>query len=133
MTIRSIAFSIKKLLVISLPVLSIHKDCIVSLTNILRAAATLLVLAVALHFFMFGQFLIKTIVVAHILFILSIFSAHHAQRISIVSLGLAIVVPIGAWRMYESGDSTLGFFIFNLVIFIYVAYVSYKTLSRKLL
>lgn len=102
-----------------------------SFTHTLRAAATLLILAAVFQYFVFGQLLIKTIVVAHIIFVLSILSDNHAQRISIVSLGLAIVVPIGAWRNYEAGDSTLGFFVFNLIVFAYVAYIAFLTLKRN--
>lgn len=103
-----------------------------SLTSTLRAAAILLILSSVYQYFVFAVLPIKTIVVAHILLILSYFAASHAQRISITSIGLAIVVPIGAWRIYESGDSTLGFFIFNLAIFAYIAYTALQTLNGKL-
>ncbi len=102
-----------------------------SLTITLRAAATLLILAAVFQYILLGQLLIETIVVANIIFILSIFSDNHAQRISIISLGLAVVVPIGAWRIYEAGNTSLGFFFFNLVVFAYVAYVAYQTLKSN--
>ena len=102
-----------------------------SLTLTLRIAAILLILAAVFQFFVFDQLLIKTIVVAHIVFILSIFSDNHAQRISIVSLGLAVVVPIGTWLTYQTRDTSLGFFVFNLVVFAYVANVAYRTLKRN--
>lgn len=102
-----------------------------SLTHTLRIAAVLLILAAVFQYFVFDQLLIKTIVVAHIILALSFFSDNNAQRISIVSLGLAVVVPIGAWRTYKSGDSTLGFFVFDLVVFAYVAYIAFLTLKRN--
>ena len=101
------------------------------LTFALRASATLLIVAAAFQYFAFGQLMIKTIVVAHIIFVLSLFSEKHIQRISVVSLGLAVVVPIGAWRTYEAGDSTFGFFVFILIVFLYVAYTSYQSLKSK--
>lgn len=97
----------------------------------LRVVATILIVAVALQFFFYQQLLVKTIVVAHVLFFLSIFSDKHSQRIAIVSLGLAVVVPIGAWRMVEAGNATQGFFILNLLIFMYIAYIAFLTLKSK--
>lgn len=102
-----------------------------SLTITLRIAAILLILAAVYQYITLDMLPIKTIVVAHVLFILSVFSDKHAQRISVVSLGLAVVVPIGAWRMYETEIVTLGFFIFNLIIFVYLAFVSFNTFKNK--
>ncbi len=101
------------------------------LTMSLRVVAAILIVAAALQFFFYNQFLIKTIVVAHILFLLSIFSDRHLQRIAVISLGLAIVVPIGAWRMVEAGNATQGFFVLNLIIFLYIAYIAYQALMKK--
>ncbi len=96
----------------------------------LRVMATILIIAVAAQYFFYQQFLIKTIVVAHVLFILSLFSERHTQRVAVVTLGLSAVVPIGAWRMIEKGDATQEFFILNLIIFSYMAYVALITLKN---
>ncbi len=101
------------------------------LTNALRIGASLLILAVVYHYASFGVVLIKSIVVAHILFILSFFSDKHAQRIAVVTLGLAIVVPIGAWRSYQEGTTQIAFFIFNVIIFLYAAYAALQTLQSS--
>ena len=97
----------------------------------LRIVATILIVAVALQYFMYNQLLIKTIVVAHVLFILSLFSDRNTQRIAVISLGLAIVVPIGAWRMAVAGTVTQGFFILNTIIFLYIAYIAFNALKVK--
>ena len=102
-----------------------------SLTMSLRIVAVILIVAAALQFFFYNQFLVKSIVVAHVLFLLSIFSDRHTQRIAIISLGLSIVVPIGAWRMVEAGSATQGFFVLNFIIFLYIAYVAYRALKAK--
>lgn len=102
-----------------------------SLTMALRMVAAIFIIAVALQYSFYNQLLVKTIVVAHVLFILSLFSQRHTQRIAVISLGLAIVVPIGAWRMFETGSATQGFFILNLIIFLFVAYVAYRDLVKK--
>jgi hypothetical protein len=102
-----------------------------SLTTALRIVAAVLIIAVALQYSFYNQLLVKTIVVAHVLFILSLFSQRHTQRIAVISLGLAIVVPIGAWRMFETGSATQGFFLLNLIIFIFIAYVAYRALAKK--
>ena len=102
-----------------------------SLTNSLRIAAILLILASVYQYVTLDLLPIKSIVVAHVLLLLSIFSDKHKQRVSVVSLGLSIVVPIGAWRMYQSNNATLGLFIFNLVIFVYLAYVALITFTNK--
>lgn len=102
-----------------------------SLTIALRVVAAVLIIAVALQFSFYNQFLVKTIVVAHVLFILSLFSERHTQRIAVISLGLAIVVPIGAWKMFETGSATQGFFVLNLIIFLYIAYVAVLALKSK--
>jgi len=113
-------------------VISLLKNCLnMHLTMSLRVVAVILIVAAALQFFFYNQLLIKPIVVAHVLFFLSIFSDRHIQRIAVISLGLAIVVPIGAWRMVEQGSATQGFFILNLIIFIYIAYVAYQALLKK--
>lgn len=101
------------------------------LTRSLRVVAVILIVASALQFFFYNQFLVKTIVVAHVLFLLSIFSDRHTHRIAVISLGLAIVVPIGAWRMVEDGSATQGVFILNLIIFLYIAYIAYQALTKK--
>ena len=101
------------------------------LTRSLRVVAVILIVASALQFFFYNQFLVKTIVVAHVLFLLSIFSDRHTHRIAVISLGLAIVVPIGAWRMIGDGSATQGFFILNLIIFLYIAYIAYQALTKK--
>ncbi len=97
----------------------------------LRIVATVLIVAVALQFFFYQQLLIKTIVVAHVLFFLSLFSDRHTQRIATVTLALSVVVPIGAWRMVEKGNATQEFFIINLIIFMYMAYVAFITLRSN--
>ncbi|MGI9227612.1 MAG: hypothetical protein ACR2PU_02355 [Gammaproteobacteria bacterium] len=99
-----------------------------SLTQTLRITAILLILVAVLQYYLNEQLLIKTIVVAHIIFLLSIFGDKQKQRIAVISAGLAVVVPIGSWKEYDAGDSSLGFFIFNLVIFAYIAFISIKTL-----
>lgn len=99
-----------------------------SLTQTLRITAILLILAAVLQYYLYEQLLTKTIVVAHIIFLLSIFSDKQKQRISVISAGLSVVVPIGSWKEYDAGDSSLGFFIFNLVIFAFVAFISIQTL-----
>lgn len=102
-----------------------------SLTTALRIVAAVLIISVALQFSFYNQLLVKTIVVAHILFILSLFSQNHSQRIAVITLGLAIVVPISAWRVFETGNATQGFFILNLIIFVFIAYVAYRALVKK--
>ena len=102
-----------------------------TLTIALRIIATLLILACVFQYIVFQQLLIKSIVVAHVLYILSIFSEKHAHRIAVISLGLGIVVPIGAWRVYEVGSATLGFFIFNVVIFLYLGYIALQCFEGK--
>ena len=99
------------------------------LTTALRAAAVLLILTCVFHFFFFNQLALKTVIIAHILFILSFFSEQFKRRIAIISIGLSIVVPIGAWRMMSTGEVTLDFFIINFVLFIYIAYIAYQTLK----
>ncbi len=99
-----------------------------SLTQTLRIIAILLILAAVLQYYLYEQLLIKTIVVAHIIFLLSIFSDKQKQRIAVISAGLAVVVPIGSWKEYVAGNSSLGFLIFNLIIFAYVAFISIQTL-----
>ena len=74
------------------------------LTQILRISAVLLILAAVFQYYLYEQLLIKTIVVAHIIFLLSIFSDKQKQRIAVITAGIAIVVPIGSWKDYDAGD-----------------------------
>ena len=102
-----------------------------SLTTALRIVAILLILASVFQYLVFEQLLIKIIVVAHIFYILSIFSEKHTQRISVISIGLAIVVPAAAWRMQISGTATMEFFIFNLTVCVYLGLVAFQTLRQR--
>jgi len=102
-----------------------------SLTMSLRVVAVILIVAAALQFFFYNQLLVKPIVVAHVLFLLSIFSDRHTKRTAVITLGLAVAVPIGAWRMVATGTATQGFFILSLIIFIYIAYVAFIALKTK--
>ena len=77
---------------------------------------------------MHEKLLIKTIVVAHIILLLSIFSKSNKQRVAVASVGLAVVVSISLWKEYITGYSSLGFLIFNLTIFVYVSLISIYTL-----
>jgi len=129
MTIQSIVFDTKRLLIVNKYLT--HNSHIMPLTHALRTAAILLILSAVLQFFIFDQLLIKTVVVAHIIFLLSIFSKKHARRVSIISLGLAIVVPISAWLTYRSGNTALEFFVFNALVFLYVAYTAYIALKNS--
>ena len=97
----------------------------------LRIVATALIVVVALQFFFYQQLLVKTIVVAHVLFFLSLLSDRHTQRVAVVTLALSVIVPIGAWRMVEKGTATQEFFILNLIIFLYMAYVAFMTLKSN--
>lgn len=103
----------------------------IPLTIALRIVAAVLIIAVALQHSLYNELLVKTIVIAHVLFILSLFSERHTQRIAVISLGLAIVVPIGAWRMFEAGSATQGFFILNVLIFLLIAYAAFRALANK--
>lgn len=102
-----------------------------SLATALRMIAAILIIAVAIQYSIYNQFLVKTIVVAHILFILSLINQRHNQRIAIISLGLAIVTPISVWRMVETGSATQGFFMLNIVAFLFIAYAAFQELTKK--
>ncbi|QMU61626.1 MAG: hypothetical protein GKR92_07920 [Gammaproteobacteria bacterium] len=102
-----------------------------SLTMPLRIIAVILIVAAALQFFFYNQLLVKPIVVAHVLFLLSIFSDRHTKRIAVITLGLAMVVPIGAWRMVEAGTATYSFFFINVLIFLYIAFIAFQTLKAR--
>lgn len=99
-----------------------------SLTQSLRIVAILLILAAAFQYYLHAQLLVKTIIAAHVILLLSFFSDNYKQRISVVSIGLAIVVPIGAGKQYYAGELSLSFLFFNLIVFTYLAFISIQTM-----
>jgi hypothetical protein len=82
------------------------------------------------------QFLFETtvplapVVVANVIFVVSIFSRSQPQRVAMIALALAVLVPIGAFRSYVKGDASLAIAILNLLIFGYVAFIAVRILRE---
>jgi hypothetical protein len=91
--------------------------------------AAILLLALSGYEFLYGSTIpLVPVIAANIIFVASVFSRNHPQRVAVIAIGLAVVIPIGALRAYARGDSTLIVALFNLPIFAHVAYVSLQTL-----
>ena len=68
------------------------------------------------------------VILANILFVLSIFSRSQAQRVAVIGIALAIIIPLGAFRSYSKGETSLMVAVLNVPVFLAVAYVCAQTL-----
>ena len=99
-----------------------------SLDLTLKAAAIGLLVLSMFQFLFESTVPLVPVVMANIIFVLSIFSRSHPQRIAVVAGALAVLIPMAAFRSYVKGDAPLTIAVFNLLIFAYVAYISLQTL-----
>lgn len=97
----------------------------------LKAAAIALLALSVYEFFSASIIPLLPVVLANIIFVISILSRSQPQRVAVVAIALAVIIPIGAFRSYFRGDSSLSIAMLNLPIFAYVAYVSLQTLRRR--
>ena len=94
----------------------------------LKAAATLL-LALSGYQFMYESTIpLIPVLLANILFVISVFSRSRPRRIAVISMALAVIIPIGAFRSYVNGETSFIVTMLNVLLFVYVAYVSLQTL-----
>lgn len=91
--------------------------------------AAILLLALSGFQFLFESGVPWTpVVLANILFVVSIFSRSQPQRVAVVALGLAVIIPVGAFRAYVKDEASVTIALLNLPIFAYVAYIAVLTL-----
>ena len=96
----------------------------------LKAAAIGLLALSGYEFFYGSTVPLVPVIAANIIFVTSIFSRNQPRRVAVISIALAVIIPVGAIRSYTRGDATLTVAILNLLIFAYVAYISLQTLRR---
>ncbi len=94
----------------------------------LKAAAILLLLISGLEYVLSSVIHLGPVLFANVMFVTSIFSRTQPQRIAVIALAFAVVIPIGAFRAYFRDDSALWVALLNLGIFCYVAFVAVRTL-----
>jgi len=99
-----------------------------SLDLTLKAAAIGLLALSGYQFLFESSVPLVAVVVANVIFVMSIFSRSHPQRVAVISIALALLIPMGAFRSYVKGETTLMIAMLNVVIFAYVAFVSLQTL-----
>jgi hypothetical protein len=102
-----------------------------SLDLTLKAAAIGLLVLSMFQFFFDSAVPLVPVVVANIIFVLSIFSRSQPQRVAVIAAALAVLIPMGAIRSYVKGDATLTIAMLNLLIFAYVAYICLQTLRGR--
>lgn len=103
-----------------------------SLVLSLRAIAILLLLMIAFGYLSSGELQIKQFIAANILFALSLFGTNNQKRIAIISLLLAIIISVGAVRMYLEGEIAAAFAVAQVIMFVYLAIVAIQTMKRQL-
>ena len=94
----------------------------------LKAAAILLLLISGLEYVLSSVIHLGPVLFANVMFVTSIFSRTQPQRIAVIAIAFAVVIPIGAFRAYFRDDSALWVALLNLGIFCYVAFVAIRTL-----
>ncbi len=94
----------------------------------LKAAAILLLLISGAEYLISSVIHIGPVLIANVMFVTSIFSRTQPQRIAVIALAFAVVVPTGAFRAYVREDSELWVALLNLGVFCYVAFVAVRTL-----
>ena len=73
----------------------------------LRVAAVIVILAAGLLFLIDGEFLLQPVIVANILFVISLFAGYETRRIALITLLFCIVLLIGTVKFYLAGDYAL--------------------------
>ena len=94
----------------------------------LKAAAILLLALCGYQFIFEAAVPLVPVILANILFVLSIFSRTQAQRVAVIAIALAVIIPLGAFRSYSQGETSLMVAILNVPVFVAVAYVCLQTL-----
>jgi hypothetical protein len=100
----------------------------VPLHIVLNVAALLVACAGTLEYFVLGQFLPPPFVVAVVLLGLALASRRWIRTVAIASLGLAVLIPIGALFGYLLGELVVAVPIFDALVFAWVFWNALHTL-----
>ncbi|MDH3642840.1 MAG: hypothetical protein OES38_12135, partial [Gammaproteobacteria bacterium] len=94
----------------------------------LKGAAILLLALSGYQFIFEAAVPLVPVILANVLFVLSIFSRTQAQRVAVIAIALAVIIPLGAFRSYSRGETSLMIVLLNVPVFAAVAYVCAQTL-----
>ena len=97
----------------------------------LKTVAIVFLAAAGYEFLADDRIALTDVVVANIFFVLSIFARGHARRISVISLGLAFVVPIGTIRTYLDGENNVLTVTAHVGACGYLAFIAYRTFRAE--
>jgi hypothetical protein len=94
----------------------------------LRVAAVIVILATGIHFLIHGEFLLQPVIVANILFVISLFAGYQTRRIALITLLFCIVLLVGTIKFYLAGDYALPWTIMEIVVFACLGWVAWKNI-----
>ncbi len=92
----------------------------VRLDRVLWIAALLVACAGVVEYFALGEFFPAPFVVAVLLGALSLAALRWGRAVALVSLALAVLIPIAAWLAYRRGDLVLAVPVFDFFLFAWV-------------
>ena len=67
-----------------------------------------------------GAWQFKQFIAANVLFGLSLFGVAHAQRISLISCLLAVIIPAGTLQSFLRGEVGLGLLLMYVALFLFL-------------
>ena len=102
-----------------------------SLVLTLRVIAIAMLLIMAIGYINAGDLQIKQFIAANILFILSLFGAANIKRIAIISIFLAIIIPLGVVKSYLDGAAAIEYVFIYVVMFVYLILVALRIVWPK--
>ena len=98
----------------------------------LRVAAVIVILATGLYFLVNGEFLFQPVIVANILFVISLFAGFQTRRIALITLLFCIVLLIGTVKFYLAGEYAISWAlpwaIMEFVVYGCLGFVAWKNI-----
>ena len=87
-----------------------------------------MLLLIAFGYVNSGDLQIKQFIAANVLFVLSLFGVASIKRIAIISIVLAIIIPLGVAQLYLEGKTTVELVIIYVAIFAYLIMVAVRAI-----
>jgi hypothetical protein len=98
----------------------------------LRVAAVIVILATGLYFLVNGEFLLQPVIIANILFVISLFAGYQTRRIALITLLFCVVLMTGTVKFYLEGEHAipwaLPWAIMEFVVFGCLGFVAWKNI-----
>ena len=102
-----------------------------SLVLTLRVIAITMLLIIAIGYINVGDLQFKQFIAANVLFVLSLFGAANIKRIAIISIVLAVIIPLGVVQSYLDGKTAIEYVLIYVVMFVYLMLAAVRAIWAK--